>query len=710
MLIEDEHLRKFLQLVGSAQLFNAYVFIVLPMLVFLVLFLPSVPRSYGFEIRSRHRAGFWVAVSFLCLFLWLIVGPCLWFYQFSVDERYRSNLAEGIALWRILVDSIARSEREFFYLCLVYVAPWVLALLSLFRTDGYFRRYFQLEELPSHLDYIAQRTRDLTLRIGVKLPTLLFSKSRCESPFVYRASLGKPTLVVPQNLEAVLGSVCSTESERSALLDFILTHELCHIKSGDVSYATWSARLIRMTRHWWGFVLLLPLFVHIREPGLVIGYSAFVLLCYCGFLLCYQAYATRREIIADLDALRTLNSDVQLRQLAQKSLLHFALASSVSQEDTKRARIYNPIALIFAILGVLGPSFAKLRDTLTGPTRPTFVFLDLEFWINGIGYGLLIWVVVRNIEELLKKGRSWLRNIRFNVGPLLADALDPARVRLIAEGTQMKERLIALRATSGNDSFLSPATFGAGIGLLVPLFAISAHASMVFTNWLGWISQGKVPTIGTGDSGSAVDFANLKFWLEILSYLVYWGAPTVLLCLAFLPEISAEARRRIPWRTLAVAFPVAFGTTSALLSAVSLFDRYFRDIYPGATNLLSSLMGWNLPLQTIQQVVSYTLNVYVSALVSVFVLWAYRSLRAQIAAPGLPTAHFLLLVPCIVVCPFIGATALFRILLPPYVFLVLVETGRFWSICLVITIAVLSAHLLISRLRFFRKTASPGAS
>jgi Zn-dependent protease with chaperone function len=162
-----------------------------------------------FESDARIVLTFIIIISFYLLFLCVSVTYAVVFTTTHNPEH--------------LMISLYLLFPPFLGILLYVLLPWV------------YGRHLHLKKcLPS------DKVEEIAHLLNLPVPTLMTTPLEVP-PLVYGRSGNHAIFVLPENMESLL-----TEEEQKA----VITHELSHIKQGDVGFFTWLSLLTRGFTYW----------------------------------------------------------------------------------------------------------------------------------------------------------------------------------------------------------------------------------------------------------------------------------------------------------------------------------------------------------------------------------------------------------------------------------------------------------------------------
>lgn len=191
----------------------------------------------------------------------------------------------------------------------VFASLSVLAPIAYFRIFPYFVRKNGLR--PAHevggLEAILDQVQSLAARMGIsKIPEAYVSTISGPAPFVF-GTLRKSALVLPANLGPIVMQISkNTKTDATSFMEFILLHELSHVKHKDFRLLCWGFIFIDLVVKYWlplYAVYLLVFLFRIRfAPVPSPVFNLLVLICLLAFYLILISANREREILADARA------------------------------------------------------------------------------------------------------------------------------------------------------------------------------------------------------------------------------------------------------------------------------------------------------------------------------------------------------------------------------------------------------------------------
>jgi len=273
----------------------------------------------------------------------------------------------------------------------IFVYPLASTIHTYLRLPAIFFRRYGLSLLREDSDRYLELVSGLSKKIGLKhVPRLLTSSKENVSPFVFGRSNVSTFLVLPENFEKLLdiadnniGNERATGKE--ALKEFILLHELSHIKHRDVPFMSFLTVLLLHLRRWLFLVACLLL---MNIVGLNMGFESrvpslvYVVLLPMIIILfgLYISACRQRELLADKRSalyLPTNKLELILRQNARvgrKNLSTFelflvlmsSLHHTVSAREQKIVRLLRWLTRSFTKI----PSGLAISSVFLGEGRP----------------------------------------------------------------------------------------------------------------------------------------------------------------------------------------------------------------------------------------------------------------------------------------------------------------------------------------------------
>ena len=169
-----------------------------------------------------------------------------------------------------------------------FLFPLLLGFSLYMLLPWFYRRALRLENIP-----VPENVQKICSIIGLdEIPQVCTTFLKIP-PLVYGRRKKKSVLVLPGNMDSLL-----TEEEQYA----VITHELSHIKQGDVGFFTWLILLIEGFKYW---LLPLPLVMYLGMTSYFIRSDSnpvpffLVILFFVSLVLLKNSLSRTRESLAD---------------------------------------------------------------------------------------------------------------------------------------------------------------------------------------------------------------------------------------------------------------------------------------------------------------------------------------------------------------------------------------------------------------------------
>ena len=265
------------------------------------------------EVLNAAFAGASIPVV-LGVMLWLLMNA-----KRDILETHETTLvlsagiyvALHVIAWAALASVTTARRGDDFLAATMYSVLPCLAIAAYFASDHYFIKGHRLRPLKDSdpCPPAARRIDILSSRLSLAhSPRLYISEVPGTSPFVFGRVL-RPALALPKDFHAFVKELShKTGAPFKDLQDFILLHELSHIRHRDYSFISWGVCFISFAfRYWMPLYALVWIDRLLREPMLfpltALTRSMFVFIIPLGFLSVLFVSANRkREVLADARA------------------------------------------------------------------------------------------------------------------------------------------------------------------------------------------------------------------------------------------------------------------------------------------------------------------------------------------------------------------------------------------------------------------------
>jgi len=198
-----------------------------------------------------------------------------------------------------------------------FTLPLILALYSYLSLERSFKQRYHLEPLcftkAADTDWPAL-VNQLSKKLGlIRSPSVAMMPGRCQTPVVCGRSEKHTLLALPSGFWEMVEFASGQKNEiADGLAEFILLHELAHIKNRDVAFASWLECFLRAFRYVAGLLILCLLLEDLLLPNnrgtrltivmLIVSYSSLLLLA--------NSFRRYRELLADARASLCMNKDL----------------------------------------------------------------------------------------------------------------------------------------------------------------------------------------------------------------------------------------------------------------------------------------------------------------------------------------------------------------------------------------------------------------
>jgi len=273
---------------------------------------------------------------------------------------------------------------------IILLLPPVSAILSYFRIYSYFQKRKRLRKPNKNNDEIKDillTVKEISSNIGLtKTPKLLYSDLDSTSPFVFSTSFSNIFLVLPSNFSHVINSVSERIPERPVdkivkqIRDFIIVHELSHIKNKDVLMASWTYIFFNSMKYYSVFLLPINLFyvvffdiVIFKTSYNLIIFSIPLIFLNLLFLLSSKIFFIKRELLADARVVANVKEDTILfltepikgnyaRNLSILEMLlrNFSAATFIHDYTMQKGFFYR-----FLVRDMHKPAYMHLREIMS---------------------------------------------------------------------------------------------------------------------------------------------------------------------------------------------------------------------------------------------------------------------------------------------------------------------------------------------------------
>ncbi|MCK4792614.1 MAG: M48 family metalloprotease [Desulfobacteraceae bacterium] len=167
---------------------------------------------------------------------------------------------------------------------------------------------------------IVEKVHELSNTIGLsKAPTILFAEHKNRPPEIQAYPLIKKTfLILPSNLRQHIEKFITIKAEIESInirwkeyyetiRDFVILHELSHIKNKDINYWTHASPLIIQSILWFGISIILSAYVYFGEIN-KFGISPLISILGIALLFLLTAsFRKTREYLSDASAMLYLS-------------------------------------------------------------------------------------------------------------------------------------------------------------------------------------------------------------------------------------------------------------------------------------------------------------------------------------------------------------------------------------------------------------------
>lgn len=209
----------------------------------------------------------------------------------------------------------------------ILILPPISAIYSYINIYPSFKRKWFLEEV----DQNTYQYKDIILAINnisrslglSKQPKILCSRLKSISPRVFSTSPSKHYLILPSNLYEMLDSISKEVPDRYSdeikkeIRDFVITHELSHIKNKDTLIMSWFIVFFKSMKYYSIFFIPIILFyllfydiVLFKTSYNLVAFSIPLLLLNIIFLILSNNTLIKRELLADARAVANIREDI----------------------------------------------------------------------------------------------------------------------------------------------------------------------------------------------------------------------------------------------------------------------------------------------------------------------------------------------------------------------------------------------------------------
>lgn len=206
-----------------------------------------------------------------------------------------------------------------------FTLPLILVLYSYFSLERSFKCRYHLEPLyftkATDTEW-PQLVNQMSKKLGlIRSPAVAMMPGGWRTPVVFGRSEKHAILALPLSLREMAESASGRKSQiADGLAQFILLHELAHIKNRDVVFASWLECFLRSFRYVAGLLILYLLLEDLLRPNNSGTRLTLVMLivCYSSLLLLANSFGRYRELLADARASLCLNKDLLSELLMPK--------------------------------------------------------------------------------------------------------------------------------------------------------------------------------------------------------------------------------------------------------------------------------------------------------------------------------------------------------------------------------------------------------
>lgn len=269
------------------------------------------------------------------------------------------------------------------------VFPTIYLLYSYIGMRYHFKKKFKLfraHQLVTEDEFqlLELKVKDVSEKLGLKrYPEILFSKYINISPFIFGKTAKRSYLVLPRNWEEILENVSGeNEKIKVGLRNFVIRHELSHVKHKDHIFIGLSFLFLKSFKYWISVTSLFVL-VYSNITGLrSVRYHSLPLLFtfffYGIFWLLSRSLSKHREFLADArGSLLAEGKEIEIistQEETKKSYIesflnwfyvfseHRTEAIGISRCPTRFSSTLGYISGLFIRLGINKKSIGKLRE------------------------------------------------------------------------------------------------------------------------------------------------------------------------------------------------------------------------------------------------------------------------------------------------------------------------------------------------------------
>ncbi len=288
----------------------------------------------------------------------LIVASTLFFLkayassQKDILETNENDLKIGIAIILIYIYFVflvlhgililinkEYSSHERIIVSFIAFFPFMLGLFYFIAIKRYLRRLFFLKNPETILtkedvDRVGDTVKKLSKDLGLmKSPRILISELDDISPFAFGTTSKRSYLALPKNFEEIFNKVSEGDNKvAETLQNFILIHELSHLKHRDHKFIGWAFYFLKFFKYWVATVMFLAiLFSFILGLSFVkkiLGPVNLGIFFYIVLYLLTLSISRNREYLADARA-SIFMSERDIKSITEKNVFFKGKRTSI---------------------------------------------------------------------------------------------------------------------------------------------------------------------------------------------------------------------------------------------------------------------------------------------------------------------------------------------------------------------------------------------
>lgn len=200
------------------------------------------------DIIETHETNIRILGGLVVAGIWIICCVLMGLVTFEIASSHlNSNHAAGRLSLLIL----------FSLLVFVGFLPILFAVFSYLNIDRFYARKFKLvtkQRMSLNQRRVLGMVRRLSKLIKIKKPPkVLFSAYENIPPATFGGGSANMNMVLPANFSQIISEATELAGHREAttsLAEFVLLHELSHIKNGDVLFLSWASCFLSSFKLW----------------------------------------------------------------------------------------------------------------------------------------------------------------------------------------------------------------------------------------------------------------------------------------------------------------------------------------------------------------------------------------------------------------------------------------------------------------------------